>query len=279
MELFFHKYHGTGNDFVLIDNQGKQLEHLLAQAQIAWLCHRRFGIGADGVMLLSDSEAAAFRMIYYNADGAESTMCGNGGRCIAAFARQMGLIGDTSSFEAIDGIHEVHFQHERVALHMQPPKGMKKLNPTDCWIDTGSPHYVRFSTDRIHSLDVAEIGASIRYSEPYQSQGGTNVNFVETQGDGLHVRTYERGVEGETYSCGTGVVASAYSHWVRTQLGKNQDARIACHTPGGTLWVEVLRFQGIDEQLILEGPATFVFSGRISIPERLPTAHIASIQS
>ncbi len=193
-------------------------------------------------------------------------MCGNGGRCIAAFARQMGVIQDLGVFEAIDGIHEVQFHDDLVALVMQPPQNLTELDEQAYWIDTGSPHYVQFAQEPIEEMDIQTFGAKIRYNEPYASQGGTNVNLVQPTAERLQVRTYERGVEDETYSCGTGVVASAYTYWHQIGMAKHHDTKLAIDTPGGRLWVQVEDFKGSREQVTLIGPAAFVFSGQVQIP-------------
>lgn len=258
MQLQFDKYQGTGNDFILIDNRDNSIK--LSVSQIAFLCDRRFGIGADGLMLLENIEGYDFRMVYYNADGNESTMCGNGGRCIVAFAKKLGFVGNNASFIAIDGAHTASVNEDgTVSLQMQDVEevlyadGYTQLN-------TGSPHYVVF-VDDVTTTDVFNTGRSIRNSERYQPKG-INVNFVQRLADGIHVRTYERGVEDETYSCGTGVTAAAIA------ASNNAIGYISTNikTPGGNLQVS---FNKKDENhitdVILSGPATYVYSGNIEL--------------
>ncbi len=261
MQLQFDKYQGTGNDFILIDNRDGAIS--LSVNQIAFLCDRRFGIGADGLMLLENAEGYDFRMVYYNADGNESTMCGNGGRCIVAFAKKLGIIDNHTSFVAIDGLHTATVNNDdTISLQMQDVKevlyadGYTELN-------TGSPHYVMF-VDDINTTDVFNTGRNIRNSERYQPKG-INVNFVQRlANDSIHVRTYERGVEDETYSCGTGVTAAAIaaSNNITGQISTN------IKTPGGNLQVS---FEKKDANnmvnVILRGPATYVYSGKIAVKE------------
>lgn len=258
MQLQFDKYQGTGNDFILIDNRDSSIK--LSVSQIAFLCDRRFGIGADGLMLLENIEGYDFRMVYYNADGNESTMCGNGGRCIVAFAKKLGVVGNNASFIAIDGAHTATVnEDDTISLQMQNVEdvlyadGYTELN-------TGSPHYVVF-VDDVNATDVFNTGRKIRNSERYQPKG-INVNFVQRLADGIHVRTYERGVEDETYSCGTGVTAAAIA------ASKNAIGYICTNikTPGGKLQVS---FNKKDENhitdVVLSGPATYVYSGMIEL--------------
>lgn len=260
MQLHFKKYQGTGNDFVLIDNRDNKIS--LTIKQIAFLCDRRFGIGADGLMLLENAEGHDFRMVYYNADGNESTMCGNGGRCIAAFAKQLGIVGNQVSFVAIDGPHTATINDDgTVSLQMQDVHTIIKGDGyTE--LNTGSPHYVSF-VDNVNTTDVFNIGRSIRNSERYQPKG-INVNFVQKSADGIYVRTYERGVEDETYSCGTGVTAAA----IASNNGTSGHFSTNIKTPGGNLNVS---FDKIDadniKNVILTGPATYVYSGDIVVNE------------
>lgn len=261
MQLQFDKYQGTGNDFILIDNRDSSIK--LSVAQIAFLCDRRFGIGADGLMLLENADGYDFRMVYYNADGNESTMCGNGGRCIVAFAKKLSVVGNNASFIAIDGAHTATVNEDgTVSLQMQDVEevlyadGYTQLN-------TGSPHYVVF-VDDVTKTDVFNTGRSIRNSERYQPKG-INVNFVQRLTDSsIHVRTYERGVEDETYSCGTGVTAAA----IAASSNATGHIRTDIKTPGGNLQVS---FDKKDAShivnVILHGPATYVYSGAIAVKE------------
>ena len=260
MEIPFVKYQGTANDFILIDNRQKNYQELLTAENIAFLCHRRIGIGADGLMLLSESEKADFRMLYYNSDGNESSMCGNGGRCIAHFAYSLGL-GSKLSFEAIDGLHEAVVSSDSVKLGMSEPKDFKTLPYESYWIDTGSPHLVLFPNEDIETLDIEKIGKSLRES-PVYGPGGTNVNFVNRiDPSTLKVRTFERGVEAETWSCGTGVTACAYS------LLNNEIDTIEIWTKGGKL--QVSKEQDPNGQTSskywLTGAAKPVFEGTVAV--------------
>jgi len=259
MNITFHKYQGTGNDFVIIDNRTNEIN--LTTAQIRKMCDRRFGIGADGLMLLGTQAGYDFTMTYYNADGNESTMCGNGGRCLVRFAYHQGLRRNTYSFLAIDGKHEATIDDNGwVNLKMQDVYGIKRIY-TDSVLNTGSPHYIKPVTD-LRRYDVLKEGKSIRNSNGYKEHG-INVNFVEEDDDdNLFVRTYERGVENETLSCGTGVTAAAlvYAH---NEMGFN---RIEITTLGGKLAVEFDK-TGEDsfENIWLCGPAEFVFKGMMEI--------------
>lgn len=257
MQLHFDKYQGTGNDFILIDNRAGNIS--LSTAQIAFLCDRRFGIGADGLMLLENEKGYDFRMVYYNADGNESTMCGNGGRCITAFAKKMGVIKDSASFIAIDGPHTATINHDGiVSLQMQDVTSVITENDyTE--LNTGSPHYVTF-VDDVKTTDVFNTGRSIRNTERYQPKG-INVNFVQRTEDGIIVRTYERGVEDETYSCGTGVTAAA----IAASGDATGSFNTSITTPGGKLSVSFEKDAKGITQIFLNGPATYVYSGDIDI--------------
>lgn len=256
--MHFYKYQGTGNDFILIDNRTAAIQ--LTTAQIAFLCDRHRGIGADGLMLLSLENGFDFRMTYYNADGNESTMCGNGGRCITAFARQLGLVSNKTSFVAIDGPHLADLLPDgTIALHMNDVKGIDHYEFHSV-LNTGSPHYILWSKD-VEAEDVYQKGKEIRYSAPFRP-GGINVNFVTEQAGVLHVRTYERGVENETLSCGTGVTAAAIAS-TRSETGLFVKQIV---TPGGQLTVSFHKTApDRAENVILTGPATFVFEGDINL--------------
>ena len=253
--MHFSKYHGTGNDFILIDNRAGNIS--LSKEEIAQMCHRRFGIGADGLMLLETFAGADFRMIYYNADGGESTMCGNGGRCIVAFAKSLGIIGTEASFIAIDGHHSASINDAGiVSLEMIDVDEISDLG-TYVMLNTGSPHYVLWVEDAEHS-PVLEEGRRIR-NEAQFSPGGINVNFVQRLSENrLRVRTYERGVEDETLSCGTGVTAAAIA-----AAGHTTGSFIYnIETPGGNLQVAFRKWaKNAAEDITLTGPATFVYEG------------------
>ncbi len=258
MILTFYKYQGTGNDFVIIDNRMGAIH--LTREQVKFLCDRRFGIGADGLMLLTEREGYDFEMIYFNADGRESSMCGNGGRCLTRFAADLGIQREKYFFLAVDGDHEAALAEDGwVKLKMIDVTAIESSHG-NAILNTGSPHYVKSSQD-VMQLDVYTEGKEIRYSKHFEAEG-INVNFVEDKGDSIIVRTYERGVEEETWSCGTGVTAAAlvFAH------NENGFNRVEVQTRGGKLAVE---FDKTGEQsfenIWLCGPATFVYKGEISL--------------
>jgi diaminopimelate epimerase len=258
MEINFYKYQGTGNDFVILDNRNG-VYSTLTEEQVRFLCDRKFGIGADGLMLLETIDGYDFKMKYYNADGKEGSMCGNGGRCLVQFAKEMGISRSHYHFLAVDGPHEAEFDSKGlVRLKMQDVNAIA-LDGFDKVLDTGSPHYIRFMDD-INDLDVFTEGRKIRYNNQY-TEKGINVNFVSRENGGIRVRTYERGVEDETLSCGTGVTASAIA--ASDGIGEQH---VFINVEGGKLEVA---FNRIDEQhcnnIWLIGPATFVFSGNITL--------------
>ncbi len=256
----FSKYQGAGNDFVVIDNREETFH--ADTATIRRICDRRFGIGADGLMTLSVDVSHDFSMRYYNSDGRESTMCGNGGRCMVAFAHKMGLVKEQAHFSAIDGLHDAWLiSPSYVRLKMQDVKGIRRYNE-DFIVDTGSPHYVHF-VPQVAPLNMVDEGKRIRYSHDFEKEG-INVNFVEPEGAGsIRMRTYERGVEDETLACGTGSVASA----IITAFSLQPDIHsFQIHAPGGELKVTFTK-TGAEQftEIYLEGPATFVFEGQIEI--------------
>ena len=261
----FFKYQGTGNDFIMIDNRMKTFPKGDPKL-VANLCHRRFGIGADGLILLEEDKENDFAMVYYNSDGNSSTMCGNGGRCIVAFAYKLGLIQkDETTFSAPDGLHRALFKNGMIHLQMQDVNQINKVKK-GLSLNTGSPHYVEIRKN-IDEIDVKQEGSKIRYSFGIE---GVNVNFVEPLNDNrFKVRTYERGVEDETYSCGTGAVAVAIA---MHKTGKTKDENIILETKGGTLEVnfEVKKeFLGLKikeySNIWLIGAADFVFEGNFVV--------------
>lgn len=261
MKLNFYKYQGTGNDFIIIDNRANGNLNL-DQEKIAKLCHRRFGIGADGLMLLQLAEGFDFKMVYYNSDGKESSMCGNGGRCIVQFASDLKLIRNDAYFLAIDGPHHAKIKHPLVALGMNNVTTIEKIGE-DYFLNTGSPHYVRIVQDSPHQYDLLKESRTIRFNERF-AETGTNVNLIRIHGDNIEVRTYERGVEDETYSCGTGVTAAAIVANQSQESGKPVSYNI--HTPGGVLHVSFIKTpENHFEQIQLIGPAVFVFKGEIDL--------------
>ena len=258
MNIPFYKYQGTGNDFVLIDNRTNIFDRERRDI-VAQLCHRRFGIGADGFILLQNKEGYDFEMVYYNADGNESTMCGNGGRCIVQFAYDLGVIGAETRFLAVDGGHDAQVKNGLVYLHMIDVHAVNDLGSQAFFLNTGSPHYVK-QVEQIEQYPIFEQGKSIRYSEAFKP-GGTNVNFMEMQGKTLFVRTYERGVEDETYSCGTGVTAAAIA---ASKMGAT--VPVAVKTLGGDLQVSFSQTgENKYTDIYLIGPAKRVFEGQIEV--------------
>jgi len=257
MQQVFYKYQGTGNDFVMIDNREQTFDKSNTK-HIAFLCDRRFGIGGDGLILLENHPDLDFKMVYYNADGNESTMCGNGGRCLVAFAKQMGVIHDYAVFEAIDGIHHATIEGGLVKLQMQDVSTIEK-HPHHVFLNTGSPHHVEFE-EYIENFDIKTRGSKIRYGEPYNEEG-SNVNFVKKLANDIFaVRTYERGVEDETLSCGTGVTAVALAMHALKETDQNL---ITLQVQGGELKVSFDFSDGLYTNIWLIGPATFVYKGII----------------
>ncbi len=259
MFIKFTKMQGTGNDFIMLDQfASEQIE--LSKEQIRFLCDRKFGIGADGLIILRDSETSEFEMIYYNADGLLSTMCGNGGRCIVKLAYDNRYIDENTYFHAPDGTHKASIESDIISLHMKDVDTVTSVN--DCYIlNSGSPHYVKFVND-LDFLDVHFEGAKIRNSEAFKKDG-INVNFIEILNDNeFKVRTYERGVEAETLSCGTGVTAAAIAAHVKTGRLTNKWNII---TKGGPLKVEFNANGDNFSKIILIGLAETVFEGKISL--------------
>ncbi len=261
MKIEFYKYQGTGNDFILIDNRQK----MIARDQfdlVKSLCDRKFGIGADGLILLEDHEEYDFEMVYFNSDGKESSMCGNGGRCVSAFASFLGLVKERCRFLAIDGEHEsVLKSGDWVELKMTDVHEIE-IGEDYFLLDTGSPHYVIFVED-VDDINVVENGKAIRYSKRFRDDG-VNVNFVEPAEDKLIVATYERGVEDETLSCGTGVTASAIANYLRDP--SQNFTEIPIESKGGKLLVRLEPYGKIGfKNIWLCGKAEQVFKGTIDI--------------
>ena len=257
MNIHFYKYHGTGNDFLLLDNRRKEYDKLTNE-QVASLCQRHFSIGADGLMLLNEKDGYDFEMMYYNSDGNVSSMCGNGGRCISAFAQRLGIGSDELKFLATDGEHISRLKNGIISLQM---KDVDRIihRETYSQVDTGSPHYVAY-VDDVNDIKVKQEGALIRYS-PLFKEEGINVNFMqELSPTSIFVRTYERGVEDETLSCGTGVTACAL-----VQMEKEKRNLIQIKTLGGELEVEGQKKGEGFENVWLTGPAEFVFEGEVQV--------------
>ena len=258
MQTEFYKYQGTGNDFVMIDNRSnffpkdnvKLIEHL---------CDRRFGIGADGLILLENDIDTDFRMVYYNSDGNQSSMCGNGGRCLVAFAKRLHLIQNQTTFIATDGLHHATISEDGIVSLQMIDVANVKITPDYVFLNTGSPHHVEIVDDLEH-YDIKTNGAKIRYSDLY-GKAGSNVNFVkQISENSFALRTYERGVEDETLSCGTGATAVAIA---MNSIGKSTSNNIELNVQGGKLEVSFDKNEGQFTNVFLKGPAEFVFKGEI----------------
>jgi diaminopimelate epimerase len=260
MEITFYKYQGTGNDFIMIDNRQETFSKNDTKL-IAKLCDRRFGIGADGLILLENDTETDFKMVYYNSDGNQSSMCGNGGRCLVAFAKKLRVIKNKTTFIATDGLHHATIsENGMVSLQMKDVDSVK-IEGDYIFLDTGSPHHVQLVED-LKSYRVKEKGAEIRYGKLY-GQAGSNVNFVhQNDTDTFSVRTYERGVEDETLSCGTGVTAVAIA---MKATGKTSSNEIKLNVEGGKLEVSFQEKDGKYRDVFLKGPATFVFEGNVEV--------------
>lgn len=259
MDIQFYKYQGTGNDFVMIDNRHDVFPKNDTKL-ISHLCDRKFGIGADGLILLENHPKFDFKMVYYNSDGNESSMCGNGGRCLVAFAKKMNVITNKATFEAVDGLHYASINdYNVVSLQMTDVLDVKVENDYT-FLNTGSPHHVAL-VDDLQNFDVKNQGAKIRYSDLY-GKTGSNVNFVkQIDSDNFSLRTYERGVEDETLSCGTGATAVAIAMY---KTNKTTSKEINLNVEGGNLKVKFDVENDKFSNVFLIGPATFVFEGTIN---------------
>lgn len=261
----FSKYQGTGNDFILIDNRNEDFP--ISQPLIQKLCDRRFGIGADGLILLQKQADSDFKMVYFNSDGNESTMCGNGGRCISAFAAQVLDLKNEAKFLAIDGFHEAKFlnidsKNALVALKMNDVSQIE-IGENYYYLNTGSPHYVTFQNN-LKSFNLVEEARKIRYSERFK-EVGTNVNYLENTENQIFLRTYERGVEDETYSCGTGATAAAIVFALHNKRRGNQ--HVSLQTPGGVLKVEFELNEKNAKNVWLIGQTVKVFDGIVDLKD------------
>ena len=260
MKITFYKYQGTGNDFVMIDNRQETFPKENIQL-IEKLCDRRFGIGADGLILLENDTETDFKMVYCNSDGNQSSMCGNGGRCLVAFAKQLGVIENQTTFIATDGLHHATISDDGIVSLQMKNVDTVKIEEDYVFLDTGSPHHVQLVED-LKNYPIKEKGSEIRYGELY-GQVGSNVNFVhQNDADTFSVRTYERGVEDETLSCGTGVTAVAIA---MKATGKTASNQIKLNVEGGKLEVSFQENNGKYIDVFLKGPATFVFEGNVKI--------------
>jgi len=256
MIIEFYKYQGTGNDFILIDDREKEFD-LTDNDLIAALCERRMGIGADGLILLREHDTLDFEMIYFNADGKQSSMCGNGGRCIIAFAQMLEMTESESTFMAIDGEHKGRLMDDGIYLQMQDVKEIEGVGD-GLVLNTGSPHYIEM-VDELEYIDVNKQGRKIRNSAPFKKDG-INVNFVLDASE-LQVRTYERGVEAETLSCGSGVVATAIAMHYANCI---EETLVNVKTKGGELTVSFEEFNGGYRNIWLSGEASMVFAGEFA---------------
>ena len=256
MIIEFYKYQGTGNDFIMIDDREKEFD-LTDNDLIAALCERRMGIGADGLILLREHDTLDFEMIYFNADGKQSSMCGNGGRCIIAFVQMLEMIEDETTFMAIDGEHKGRLMDDGIYLQMQDVKKIEGVGD-GLVLNTGSPHYIEM-VDELDYIDVDKQGRKIRNSAPFKKDG-INVNFVLDASE-LQVRTYERGVEAETLSCGTGVVATAIAMHYANCI---EETLVNVKTKGGELTVSFEEFNGGYRNIWLSGEASMVFAGEFA---------------
>ncbi len=256
--MHFYKYQGTGNDFVIIDDRKLQFNGNVAQ-----ICDRKFGIGADGLMLLRNHPNYDFEMVYYNSDGNLSSMCGNGGRCLVAFAKHLGIIENETNFIAVDGPHQASINNEGiVSLGMIAVTQIKQYQ-SDLVLNTGSPHYIK-QIENLENLDLIAAAKAIRYNQDFAKEG-INVNFTTRNNELIKIRTYERGVEDETLSCGTGVTAAAISdHYLHDKNEGYFHKKLK--TAGGNLAVSFnYSEQNGYQQVALIGPAVLVFEGEIKI--------------
>ncbi len=262
MQMKFFKYHGAGNDFILVNNlKGK---YHLSKAQIKTFCDRRFGIGADGLILLNQDTNLDFKMIYYNADGGEGTMCGNGGRCITAFAANQGIIQNQCTFNAIDGEHHAEIiekQNNKMIVKLGMQESLLPEKRLKGWfIDTGSEHYIEFR-NQVKDVDVQKDGSALRHHKEF-SPNGANINFVSEHNNYLKIRTYERGVENETLACGTGATAVALTY---SLCNNHVHSPITLKALGGTLKVYFKKKEERFTDIYLEGPTELVYEGFINI--------------
>lgn len=277
MTIHAYKYQGAGNDFVIID--GREKDPGLSVEQVKLLCDRRFGIGGDGLMILGKSNRHDFSMRYFNSDGYEGTMCGNGGRCLVAFAAHKGI--EKFEFTASDGYHKAYMLRTSphrciVKLKMKDIDQYTRYSQSAFFLDTGSPHYVEFVSD-VENYQVDEKGYYWRHHPDFK--GGTNVNFVEILNKMIKVRTFERGVEAETFACGTGVTASAIATYLysperghsmrrkREDSGSCEEAEYNIKAVGGELSVSFSYNMQSNtfSEVYLTGPATFVFETDIEL--------------
>lgn len=253
-KIQFYKYQGTGNDFIIIND----LDGHLSTEDIINLCDRKYGIGADGIIFMSKTKDVDFKMMYFNADGSES-FCGNGSRCAVKHAQYLGWISGQCIFTSNDGDHAAEIDEETVKLKMHDVDFIV-VEDMGYILNTGSPHYIAY-TEGINELDLIKAAHEIRYSERFKDVG-INVNYLEPKNGILHIRTYERGVEDETLSCGTGVTAAAIAHYLE-QNSTQKNYKQKLQTKGGSLYVSFEKKKDRFQNIVLSGPANLVFHGSI----------------
>ena len=254
----FEKFQGTGNDFIVIDNRKSDFDDLPLDS-IRKLCNRRFGIGADGLIWVKNHAHYDFEMRYFNADGS-SSFCGNGARCAVKFAKSLNMFSNTTKFLAFDGVHEARITEGIIHLKMNDVSNIE-VNEEAYVIDTGSPHFIKF-VDDLAQIDIVGMGKEIRFSEKYRKEG-INVNAVSKENNGISLLTYERGVEDETLSCGTGATAAALALvFSENKLG---DFELPVKVKGGNLSISGFFDGKTFTNVYLSGPAEKVFDGTISI--------------
>jgi diaminopimelate epimerase len=259
MILPFVKYQGTGNDFILIDNRSGEWNEL-SISTIQSVCDRRFGIGADGLIKINTISGFDFEVDYYNSDGSKS-FCGNGARCSVAFAHELGITKEAVSFMAIDGAHEALKKEGLVYLKMNDVTQIDTTNP-EYILNTGSPHFIHF-TENVADFDIVAYGKQIRYSDKYK-QEGINVNAIhQLDANSFEIKTYERGVEDETLSCGTGVTAAALALGEKNQIEGLKEYKVK--SQGGNLSVKFTRVASKFTDIWLIGPAVSVFKGEVNV--------------
>jgi len=250
----FYKYQGTGNDFVMIDNREAIFDNQNIK-EIQAICDRRFGVGADGLILIENAKNSDFYVNYFNSDGSKS-FCGNGARCSVAFASFLNIIENETTFEAIDGLHEAKIIEGSIHLKMGAVESIEQLDQA-VFIDTGSPHYIKF-VENISDWNIVDFGKEIRYSEKYKEEG-TNVNLVQEKEGKLLLQTYERGVENETFSCGTGATAVALAYFAKEGI---DEGKVAIQVKGGMLEVKAEKEGAGFKNIWLIGPGEQVYKGK-----------------
>jgi diaminopimelate epimerase len=259
MLVQFEKYQGAGNDFIMIDNRSGKY-NTLGIEQITWICSRHYGIGSDGLILLNESDDSDFEMVFYNPDGSQS-FCGNGARCVVAFANALGVEATSHTFKAIDGIHEYVLEDTSIGIHMGDVNHIELIGIDSAFLNTGSPHYITLSDD-LSTENTLAFGREIRYSAQYKKDG-VNVNLVQVKSSHeIDIATYERGVEGETLACGTGATACALFIASRNELAQGT---VVVNAKGGKLAVRFARNESGFEHIWLLGPASNVFNGEITL--------------